>query len=258
MKRIPVLVATLSLCMILPVVADEPRPDLKPGPEIDRTTERVLLDACGYLRSANRFSVNADVSYEDILTDGTRVEYHREAKVILERPDRLRIDSESDKGRRSFYYDGKTLTVYHPDEGIYAVIPAPDTIDALVDAAEARGIEMPASDLLSNHPCQALGDHLESGTYAGRHYLDGGWYDHLLLSSDAVDVQLWVARGDVPEIHRLVITYAHLPGEPQYRALLRDWNFDPAIKSSMFTFVAPASARKVTFRNPGATDGGAQ
>jgi hypothetical protein len=240
------------------VFAADQTPDTSPGPEIDRTSERVLLDACGYLRSASRFSVKADVSYEDILTDGTRVEYHREANVVLERPNRLRIDSESDKGRRSFYYDGRTLTVYRPDQDVYAVLPAPDTIDALVDAVEARGIEMPASDLLLNRPCQALGDNLETGTYAGRHYLDGGWYDHLLLSSDAVDVQLWVARGDVPEIHRLVITYTDLPAEPQYRALLRDWNFDPAIDSSMFTFTAPATARKVTFWDAGATDGGAQ
>jgi hypothetical protein len=258
MKRIPILVATLSLCLTLPVVADEQPPDSKPGPEIDRTTERVLLDACGYLRSAGRFSVKAEVSYEDILTDGTRVEYHREASVILERPDHLRIDSESDKGRRSFYYDGKTLTIYRPDQGVYAVIPAPDTIDALIDAVEARGIEMPASDLLSNHPCQALGDNLENGTYAGRHYLDGNWYDHLLLASDSVAVQLWVARGAVPEIHRLVITYTDLRGEPQYRALLRDWNFAPAIDNSMFTFSAPASARKVTFRDAGTKHGGAQ
>ena len=240
------------------VFADEQTPDTSPGPEIDGTSERVLLDACGYLRSADRFSVMAEVSYEDILTDGTRVEYHRESSVVLERPNHLRIDSESDKGRRSFFYDGNTLTVYRPDEGVYATVPAPDTIDALIDAAEARGIEIPSSDLLRNHPCQALGDHLETGTFAGRHYLDGGWYNHLLLSTDAVDVQLWVAQGDDPEIHRLVLTYTKQPGEPQYRALLKDWNFSPVINGSTFAFVPPSGARKVTLRNPGSNEGGAE
>jgi hypothetical protein len=238
------------------VFADDKAPDNSLGPEIDRTSERVLLDACGYLRSANRFSVKADVSYEDILTDGTRVEYHREANVVLERPNHLRIDSESDKGRRLFFYDGKTVTVYHPDDHVYAVFAAPSTIDAMIDAAETRGVSMPASDLLMNHPCQALGDHLQTGTYAGRHYLDGNWYHHLLLATDAVDVQLWVTDGEAPEIRKLVITYTTKPGEPQYRALLRDWDFDSAIDSSTFTFTPPADARKVAFRAADATQGG--
>ncbi len=258
MKLVRMLLVMTCVSAASQIFADEPTPDTSPGPDIDGASERVLLDACGYLRSAERFSVKTEVSYEDILTDGTRVEYHRESSVVLERPNRLRIDSESDKGRRSFFYDGKTLTVYHPDEGVYATVPAPDTIDALVDAAEARGIEMPASDLLRNHPCQALADHLETGAYAGRHYLDGAWYHHLLLSTDAVDVQLWVAQGDDPEIHRLVLTYTSKPGEPQYRARFRDWNFAPVIDGTTFAFVPPDGARKVALRNPGSNAGGAE
>jgi hypothetical protein len=134
---------------------------------------------------------------------------------------------------------------------VYVISPAPDTIDAMVAAVEARGIAMPASDLLLNRPCEALGDHLQTGAYAGRHYLDGDWYHHLLLTSDAVDVQFWVAVGETPEIHKLVITYTTKPGEPRYRALLRDWSFDPTIDGSTFTFVPPVDARKVAFRDAG-------
>jgi len=258
MNAVRLLMATACLCAAALVYAGEPAPDTMPGPDIDQMSERVLLDACGYLRSADHFSVTVESTYEDVLTTGTRVEYSRQASVLLERPDHLRIDSESDKGLRSFFYDGKTVTVYHPDERVYAVFEAPPTIDAMINAAEARGLSMPASDLLMNHPCQALGDHLQTGTYAGRHYLDGDWYHHLLLSTDAVDVQLWVAEGDAPEIRKLVITYTNKPGEPQYRALLRDWDFDPAIDSSTFTFTPPADARKVEFKGTNAAQGGEQ
>ena len=208
MNPVRMLLAAAFWCAVLPVFADEQAPESTPGPAIDRRSERVLLDACGYLRAAGRFSVESEVSYEDILTSGTRVEYHRQARIVLERPNHLRIDSDSDKGRRSFFYDGKTLTVYYPDRGVYASAPAPDSIDAMIAAVETRGIVMPASDLLLDHPCEALGERLQSGTYAGRHYLEGDWYHHLLLSSAAVDVQLWVAEGEAPVIRRLVITYA--------------------------------------------------
>jgi hypothetical protein len=109
---------------------------------------------------------------------------------------------------------------------------------------------------MMNQPCQALGDHLQTGTYAGRHYLDGDWYHHLLLSTNAADVQLWVASGDASEIRKLVITYTSKPGEPQYRALLRDWDFDPAIDSTTFTFTPPADARKVEFWGSDTAQGG--
>jgi hypothetical protein len=258
MNEVRLLAVTACLCFTAFAHGDEQAGDTTPGPDIDRMSERVLLDACGYLRSAERFSVNVEATYEDVLTTGTRVEYSRQASVVLERPDHLRIDSESDKGRRSFFYDGKTVTVFHPDERVYAVFPAPPTIDAMIDAVEARGVAMPASDLLMNHPCQALGDHLRTGTYAGRHYLDGDWYHHLLLSTDAVDVQLWVAEGESPEIHKLVITYTDQPGEPQYRALLSDWDFTPAIDAATFTFTPSADARKVAFLGADAAQGGEQ
>jgi hypothetical protein len=256
MSLIRILLIVVSVSVVLNVSADEQLTTTAPGPEIDRMTERVLLDACGYLRSADRFTVNVEATYEDVLTTGTRVEYSRQASVVLKRPDHLRIDSESDKGRRSFFYDGKAVTVYHPDERVYAVFEAPPTIDATIEDAEARGLSMPASDLMMNHPCQALGDHLQTGTYAGRHYLDGDWYHHLLLSTNAADVQLWVASGDASEIRKLVITYTSKPGEPQYRALLRDWDFDPAIDSTTFTFTPPADARKVEFWGSDTAQGG--
>jgi hypothetical protein len=56
----------------------------------------------------------------------------------------------------------------------------------------------PDTDLLLNHPREALGERLQSGTYAGRRCLDGDRYHPLLLSFEALDVQLWVAVGDAP------------------------------------------------------------
>jgi hypothetical protein len=223
---------------------------------IDARTERVLLDACAFLRSAPRFSVDVEAAYDDVLKDGTKVQYSRDALVVLERPNRLRLDGVSDKGARSLYYDGKTATVYNPDKGIYAAFDAPPTIDAMLTAARERGVLMPLDDLLHAQPCAGLGEHLKSGTYAGRHYVDGGWYHHVLLGTEAVDVQLWVAEGDAPEIRKLVITYRDAPGRPQYTAVLRDWNFAPAIEAATFTFSPPQGVKKVAYRGAAESQGG--
>jgi hypothetical protein len=227
-----------------------------PGVVIDGRTERVLLDACAYLRSAERFSVQADISYDDVLKAGPKVEYSRQSSVVLERPNHLRVDTVSDKGARSFYYDGKSLTMYRPEGAIYAVGEAPATIDALLDVLEARGVVMPLDDLLETRPCGGLAEHLKTGSYAGRHFFDGSWYHHLLLETDAVDVQMWVAEGDQPEIRKVVITYRDAPAAPRYTAVLSDWNFAPAIDATTFAFSPPEGVRKVAYRDAADSQGG--
>ncbi|MCU0836112.1 MAG: DUF2092 domain-containing protein [Chromatiaceae bacterium] len=236
----------------------EEAPTAAPEVTIDRTTERVLLDACAYLRSAERFSLHAEVDIDEVLASGQKVQYSRDGFVMLERPNRLRAESASDKGVRELVYDGQTVTVFRPDSGVYAVFPAPETIDTMLDALEDKGVVLPLDDLLRTQPCAAIGGHLKTGTYAGRHWLNGDWYHHLLLTTEAVDVQMWVALGNEPEIRKVVITYRDAPGMPQYSAVLTDWDFAPEIDASTFTFSPPEGAKQVAFRGANESAGGSK
>ncbi len=225
---------------------------------VDGMTERVLLDACAYLRSAERFSAQFDTSFDDVLLDGTVVQYSRGSAVTLARPDRLRIDVEGDRGERSIYYDGKSMTVYRPESGVYAAVEAPSTLDATLDLAVEKGISVPIDDLLYAQPCAALGERLRSGIYAGLHYLAGDWYHHLLLETDALDMQLWVAQGETPLIRKVLMIYRERPGAPRHTTLISDWDFDPETDDAMFQFDPPEAARQVVFRVHEAAQGEAQ
>jgi hypothetical protein len=66
MKTTGFLRATICMWRATCAFADQKTPDTAPGPRIDRITERVLLDACGYLCSAKRFSVKSEISYDEI------------------------------------------------------------------------------------------------------------------------------------------------------------------------------------------------
>lgn len=249
MTRLWTLVTAACLAALPLTAGAEGASAAPPGVVIDAATERVLLDACAYLRSAERFSVEADVTYDEVLKTGPKVQYNRQSSVVMERPNRLRLDSIGDKGLRSFYYDGKSLTMFQRDEGVYAAADAPGTIDALLETLAERGVVLPIDDLFQSQPCAGLAEHLRTGTYAGRHFSDGNWYHHVLLETDAVDVQLWIAEGDEPEIHKVVITYRDAPGAPQYTAVLSDWNFAPETDGAIFTFAPPEGAKKVAFRD---------
>ena len=227
-----------------------------PGRVIDRAAERLMVDFCGLLKAADRFSFQIEASFDEVLKSGTRVQYHKSGEVRVERPDRMRVDAESDKGARSFYFDGKTLTAHDPDRGLYAVFQAPPTLDGMLDAAEGRGLTIPLSDLARSKPCAGLAELTRTGHYAGRHYFNGGFHHHLVFVGDGADVQVWLDMGEVPLLRKVVIDYRALPGVPRYEAVLSDWSFEPQIEPTTFAFSPPPGAVKVEFQGAGASEGG--
>ena len=234
----------------LPAVAPAEEAMIK----IDAASERVLTEACSYLRRATRFSFDADIEYEDILLDGTVVTYHRQYDMAVERPDKLRVDVTDDKGARSFIVNAEGIVVYRPESNVYATLQADGPLDARIAKAEELGLVLPLSDVVHSKPCSDLVATMHSATYAGRHFLDGGFVHHLLIETDFTDVQLWIDDDETPEIARLVIQYRELPGQPRFSARLDNWDID-AGQLDPFSFTPPPGASRVEFRRPAAANG---
>jgi len=222
---------------------------------IDSTSERVLTEACSYLRSATKFAVNVAAEYEDVLLDGTRVTYHKRDAVALERPDKLRVDVTDDRGARSIFIEPDRIVVYRPAEGVYAEFETSGSLEERLVRAEALGVAFPLDDLLRERPCRDLVARMQSATYAGRHVLDGTRVHHLLITTDLADMQVWIDGDDSPEIVKVSIYYRDRPGEPRYTARLMDWVIETP-DQNVFKFSAPPGATKVDFVTPDARKGG--
>jgi hypothetical protein len=228
-----------------------------PAPRvIDRAAERLMVDFCALMKAAERFSFALESSYDEVLKSGTRVQYHKSSAVTIERPGRLRVDAEGDKGPRSYWYDGRSVTVFDPERAYYAVLPAPDTLDAMLDAVAARGLVIPLDDLAHSKPCAGLAEHTREGRYAGLHYFNGAPHHHLLFITEAADIQLWLDASDIPLLRKVVIDYRDRPGVPRFEGVLTEWDFDPVIDPTTFTFTPPAGAKQIEFRAAGTPAGG--
>ena len=68
---------------------------------------------------------------------------------------------------------------------------------------------------------------------------------HLVFSQETIEWQIWIDASDQPLPRKLVITYVHEPGEPQYSATIRRWRLDPKFPEELFTFEAPEGAQKI-------------
>ena len=61
---------------------------------------------------------------------GQKIEFGETRQIVLRRPDHLRIDATKRDGSKSvFLFDGKDITVVHPQENVYATVAKPGSVD---------------------------------------------------------------------------------------------------------------------------------
>ena len=117
-------------------------------PAVDPAALRILKQMTDHLDGLQQFSVTTQNTIEDLLVGAPGRprhvgEHHRQAAEQAARRAYRRIMNQT------FYYDGKTLTLYNPVENVYASHVAPETIEGMVNLArETVGIVLPAADLV--------------------------------------------------------------------------------------------------------------
>ena len=247
--RIP-LVCIVLAAATLPSSAATKTPASKPtpAPKIDPQATQMLRRMTDYLTSLNQFTVHVDSTMEVITPSGQVLNTDKSVDVSVMRPDHLRVESHVPDHDRQFYYDGKTLTIYSPKHNVYAVMDAPPTIDALIQLARQRGMQLPLADLVVSDPYPALMKDTISAIYVGQSLVGNTMTNQLAFQRKGLEWQIWIEDGPNALPLRVGIADKSVPGSPRFMANMTDWNVNPALDVGVFTFVPPADARKVPFR----------
>jgi hypothetical protein len=225
--------------------AAKPKSEPKSEPKIEPKADEILKKSCQYLAGLKDFGLQTEETVDQLNDDGQKIQTTDWRKTLVRRPNRLVSDSEGDASNRSFYYDGKSMTLYDKAAKFYGTDKAPDTLDGLFDYLEDDyGFTLPTVDLLTSDPYKGLTDDVESGAYVGLHRVGKVPCHHLAFRSRDVDWQLWVDAGDKPLPLKLVADYRNLPGQPQFAALLT-WDEHPKLSDDDFKFQPPPDAKKI-------------
>lgn len=136
---------------------------------IDPQAEKLLQAATTYLANQKQFSVETRSTIEAVLTSGQKLQFDHAATHSVRRPDKLRAERHDDLVDQIFYYDGKSLTLHNPADKYYATLPAPSTLEEMLDfARESLDIVAPAGDLLYTDAFEILMKDVISGFVVGR------------------------------------------------------------------------------------------
>ena len=220
--------------------------------EQDLEAGRILYEMANIIAKAPAMSVTIRSGYDAIQEDGQRIEFGEKRRIMLQRPDRVRVDvqrSDGDKGQ--ILFDGKTITAFRAADNVFARVEKNGTIDEiLVFMVKDLQMTMPLARMfLTNFP-QALEKQVTSVSYVEEDHLFDVPTDHLAARSAAIDLQLWVTQGEQPLPRRVVITYKNAEGEPQFWAEFSDWTLSPKIEADSFSFTPPTGAEMIPLLAP--------
>jgi hypothetical protein len=210
-----------------------------------------------FLRTLKTFTLHAESTIDEVLDDtGQKIQFGGTVDYHVRLPDRLRVDVNSDRKQRQFFYDGKTVTLYGQRVKYYASVPAPPTIQATLEMAEQKyGLEVPLADLFFWGTDKAATEDIKAAMYVGPSWIGGVLTDHYAFRQEEVDWQIWIERSDTPLPRKLVITTTEEEEQPQSVAVLT-WNLAPQLDDALFTFVPPADAQKIVLREVATTPSG--
>jgi len=218
------------------------------APAVDVEAIRLLRRMTNYLGGLQQFSVDTQTTVEAVLTSGQKLQFDTLNNVIVRRPDKLRGERKGDLVRQTFYYDGKTLTIYNPVDKYYATVPAPDTLDEMLHfARESLGIVAPSGDLVYSNAYELLTHGVNWAIVVGKAVITGVKCDHVAFSRPDLDFQVWIAEGDKPLPHKYVITTKDVPEQPQSVVIMTNWNVSPDLTNAMFTFMPPPGVTEIEF-----------
>ena len=223
-------------------------PETRAQTPVDPAATKILQRMTDYVGSLQQFSVHTENTLEDLLGSGQRVDFGVAANVIVSRPNKLRAERKGDLISQTFYYDGKTLTLYNPSDKVYATEPAPGTIEGVLDfARESLGLSVPVADLVYRNAFPLLMQEVTFAAVVGKAVIGGVKCDHVVFSRPGVDFQVWVADSGRPLPYKYTVTDTGTPARLSISTVMSEWNVAPAVADAQFTFVPPQGAKRIAF-----------
>jgi hypothetical protein len=238
--------AALSRCFAIAALTTLSVAAQAQSPAIAPEAKQLLKASTDFLASQQRFSADTRNTLEIVLKSGQKIEFNSTGRQYVQRPNKLRSERSGDLIEQVFVYDGKSLTLYQPQEKVYAQVAAPATLEEMLDfAREKYDVVAPFGDLLFRNAYDILMDGVTEGIVVGKAVIEGIVCDHLAFRGEYVDWQIWVQEGAQPLPRRIVITTLDLPNAPQFAVTVTRWNLEPSFDAQTFMFTPQAGAKQI-------------
>jgi hypothetical protein len=258
-RRIAAMCSLAALALAAPSLAQSQNTTAKPAAgAVDTEIQGALGRMANALHSMNSYELRADMTTEDVLDDGQKLQSSGVVTAMVRRPNKLQVNLDSERRARRFFYDGKQLTIYGPVTGYYATVDAPSTThEMLRNAADRYGLETPLADLMAWGEKAVDTSQITSAMYAGSDRIGANVCDHYAFRQPGTDWQLWIRKADPALPCKIAIVNTDDPAQPQTTA---EFTWTPRqFSDQQFAFTPAANAKRIEMgQNVAAANGGGQ
>ena len=218
------------------------------APDLEPVAMNALKAMSNTIRNAPSFSFTAHIMREEPGTNGQMLDFFKNIRVQVQRPDKMRLDVASDTSDVSLWCDGRNVTLMPASGKIYTAIPADPTLDATLAMLKQKAqVHTPLIPFLSSDPYVRLSDGLLSANEVGVTNDGNEQFLHLAFTEPNADWQLWLTGPNRILPRRMAIVYKTVEGQPRVNIDFSDWKLNAEIPSDAFVFLKPPSAVATTW-----------
>jgi len=208
----------------------------------------LLQRGTNFLSELEQFSVKTQSTYEDVLKEGYRVDFETSGKVIVNRPNQIRIERYGLRMHQIFYFDGESFALNNPYDKIYAVEPLSGNIEDMFHTARDKyGLGAPASDLIYNNSFSLLMQNVNFAEVIGKEMIGEVMCDHLLFIRTNVSFQIWISDKEPYLPYKYVVTDTSNKNLLSFATVMSNWDTAPDVSDEQFIFVPSADNNKIIF-----------
>jgi hypothetical protein len=217
-----------------------------PDARADDDAVQILKAMSDYVASQKTLSLTFDSDVEVVTPEVEKIQFASSGKMLLSRPDKLRVSRTGGYADVEIVFDGKTISALGKNINAFTQMEAAGSIDQLIGKLRDMNIvSAPGADFLGTHVFEDLMDGVIGAKHIGLGVIDGVECEHLAFRNRDVDWQIWIEVGSRPIPRKYVITSKAIGAAPQYTLRIKDWKTDASAGAEAFTFAPPPGANKV-------------
>jgi hypothetical protein len=174
------------------------------------------------------------------------VKHSDEEQLYMQGPDKLLIRAAGDRGDRNIFYNGQSLSYFSVETNRYSTIALSVPIVEMIDTVhKLYNIDFPAADFFYPTFVDDLLSESQYLIYLGMTKVDGKDCFHIAGKMADKTFQFWVSDDGLNLPLKMVIVYTSREMNPQYEAVLSDWQLNPAFPPALFEFTIPPKAKTI-------------
>ena len=182
---------------------------------------------------------------------GRRVPTNRgdaaEATLSVRKPDSVRITNKTSEDVKELFFGSGVLTVYTQSKNFYGQTEIPEGVEVALDyATNEIGIDAPMLDFVTGKVAERLVADATDVQHLGTSLIRGRIYEHVVIRTPEIDVQLWIAAEGLPLPGKMALSAKWAGGSPR-TVVFMEWDTDPDIPTGALKFEPPDGATEISF-----------